>query len=95
MVEKPAPSLLKIPDRNLNAIAQQMVNKQEGIQLMEIDGSKKHVAYMPLREANWSVALVIPRQNIESRLQFLDLIALIVGGVDSDDDHCIVPGASV
>lgn len=80
-LEKPAPSLLKIPDRNLNAIAQQMVNKQQGIELMEIDGAKKYVAYVPLREANWSVALVIPRQNIESRLQFLDFIALILGGL--------------
>ncbi|MEH1977000.1 MAG: ATP-binding protein [Nostoc sp.] len=80
-LEKPAPSLLKIGDRNLNAIAQGMVNKQQGIELMEIDGTKKYVAYMPLQTANWSVALVIPRQNIESRLQFLDLIALIVGGL--------------
>ncbi|MEH2361716.1 MAG: ATP-binding protein [Nostoc sp.] len=80
-LDKPAPSLLKIADRNLNAIAQQMVNKQQGIQLMEIDGTKKYVAYVPLREANWSVALVIPRQNIESRLQFLDFIALILGGL--------------
>ena len=80
-LEKPAPSLLKIPDGNLKAIAQQMVNKQQGIKLMEIDGTKKYVAFVPLEEANWSVALVIPRQNIESRLQFLDLIALIVGGV--------------
>ncbi|MCC5607130.1 response regulator [Nostoc sp. CHAB 5834] len=80
-VEKPALSLLKIGDRNLNAIAQQMVNKQQGIELMEIDGTKKYVAYLPLQAANWSVALVIPRQNIESRLQFLDLIALIVGGL--------------
>ncbi|MBD2608509.1 response regulator [Scytonema hofmannii FACHB-248] len=81
IVEKPAPSLLKIPDRNLNAIAQRMVNKQRGIKLMEIDGTKKYVAYLPLREANWSVALVIPRQNIESRLKFLDFVALIVGGL--------------
>ena len=80
-VEKPAPSLLKIADRNLNAIAQRMVDKQQGIELMEIDGTKKYVAYLPLQAANWSVALVIPRQNIESRLQFLDLIALIVGGL--------------
>ncbi|MEH2115246.1 hybrid sensor histidine kinase/response regulator [Nostoc sp.] len=80
-LEKPAPSLLKISDRNLNAIAQQMVNKKQGIELMEIDGTQKYVAYLPLTQANWSVALVIPRQNIESRLQFLDLIALIVGGL--------------
>nr|WP_256973241.1 hybrid sensor histidine kinase/response regulator [Nostoc sp. T09] len=80
-VEKPAPSLLKIADRSLSAIAQQMVNKQQGIQLMEIDGTKKYVVYVPLQEANWSLALVIPRQNIESRLQFLDVIALIMGGL--------------
>ena len=80
-LEKPAPSLLKISDRYLKAIAQRMVNKQQGIQLIEIDGVRKYVAYVPLREANWSVALVIPCQNIESRLQFLDLIALIVGGL--------------
>lgn len=80
-LEKPAPSLLKIADRNLNAIAQQMVHKQQGIELMEIDGTKKYVAYVPLKEANWSLALVIPRQNIESRLQFLDAIALIVAGL--------------
>ncbi|MFN6559350.1 MAG: ATP-binding protein [Nostoc sp. ChiSLP01] len=80
-VEKPAPSLLKIGDRNLNAIAQQMVNKKQAIKLMDIDGTQKYVAYLPLTQANWSVALVIPRQNIESRLQFLDLIALIVGGL--------------
>ncbi|MDZ8187517.1 MAG: ATP-binding protein [Nostoc sp. ChiSLP02] len=80
-LEKPGPSLLKIADRNLNAIAKQMVNKQQGIELMEIDGTKKYVAYIPLKQANWSLALVIPRQNIESRLQFLDLIALILGGL--------------
>ncbi|WP_265273981.1 hybrid sensor histidine kinase/response regulator [Nostoc sp. KVJ3] len=80
-VEKPAPSLLKMSDRDLNAIAQRMVKKEQGIELMEIDGAKKYVAYLPLKAANWSVALVIPRQNIESRLQFLDLIALIVGGL--------------
>ncbi|MEH2159486.1 MAG: ATP-binding protein [Nostoc sp.] len=80
-LEKPAPSLLKMSDRNLNAIAQRMVNKQQGIELMEIDGTKKYVAYLPLQAANWSVALVIPCQNIESRLQFLDAIALIVGAL--------------
>ncbi|WGV28581.1 hybrid sensor histidine kinase/response regulator [Halotia branconii] len=80
-LEKPAPSLLKSGDRNLNAIAQEMVNKRQGIELREIDGTKKYIAYMPLKEANWSVALIIPRQNIESRLQFLDQIALIVAGL--------------
>ncbi|WP_414756215.1 ATP-binding protein [Anabaena sp. CCY 9910] len=79
--EKPAPSLLKINNHSLQAIAQRMVNKQQGIELMAIDGKQKYIAYVPLKAANWSVALVIPRENIESRLQFLDLIALIVGGL--------------
>ncbi|AUS99949.1 two-component system sensor histidine kinase/response regulator [Nostoc sp. CENA543] len=78
-VEKPAPSLLR--NSNLQAIAKKMVKKKQGIQLMEIDGTKKYVAYLPLKTANWSVALVIPRENIESRLQFLDLIAVIIGGL--------------
>ena len=43
-VEEPAPSLLKIGDRNLNAIARRMVKKQQGIELMEIDGTKKYVS---------------------------------------------------
>ncbi|MBD2300844.1 hybrid sensor histidine kinase/response regulator [Nostoc sp. FACHB-190] len=78
-VEKPAPSLLQNP--NLSAIAKQMVNKQQGIELLEIDGTQKYVAYLPLHEANWSLALVIPRENIESRLRLLDVIALIVAGL--------------
>ncbi|BAY65503.1 multi-sensor hybrid histidine kinase [Calothrix brevissima NIES-22] len=80
-VEKPAPSLLNIGDRNLKVIAQHMVNKQQEIELMEIDGTQKYVAYLPLKSANWSVALVIPRENIESQLQFLDAIAFIVGAL--------------
>ncbi|WP_235526595.1 ATP-binding protein [Nostoc piscinale] len=78
-VEKPAPSLLQNP--NLRAIAKQMVNKKQGIELLEIDGTQKYVAYLPLHEANWSLALVIPRENIESRLRLLDVIALIVAGL--------------
>ncbi|RUR83391.1 ATP-binding protein [Chlorogloeopsis fritschii PCC 9212] len=80
-LEKPAPSLLQSNEQNLAAIARQMVNRHKGIQLLHIDGTKKYVAYLPLQETNWSVALIIPRENIESQLRPLDLMALVVMGL--------------
>lgn len=80
-VEKPAPSFLESPDHNIAAIAQRMVNKQQGIELIPIDGTQKYVAHVPLQQANWSIALVIPRENIESQLGALNLLASILGGL--------------
>ncbi|MBD2433696.1 MULTISPECIES: sensor histidine kinase [Fischerella] len=81
IAEKPAPSFLKSSDANLAAIASQMVNRKQGIELISIDGTNKYVAYVPLKQANWSIALVIPRENIESQLQALNLLASILGGL--------------
>ncbi|MEG3897104.1 MULTISPECIES: ATP-binding protein [unclassified Microcoleus] len=80
-LEKPAPSLRESPDQYLAAIAQRMVNRKQGIELIPIDGTQKYVAFVPLQEANWSVALVIPRENIEAQLRPLDLMALVVVGL--------------
>jgi signal transduction histidine kinase/DNA-binding response OmpR family regulator len=77
-LEKPAPSLVIAQDAGLAHIAQQMVNRQQDIQLVKIDGLESYVGFRPLTEAQWSVALVIPRQNIESQLQLLDGIAIVV-----------------
>jgi signal transduction histidine kinase len=79
--EKPSANLLASADKSLAAIAQQMVSQQQGIKLLPIDGTWKYVAYLPLKEANWSVALVIPRENIESQLRSLDVIALVIVGL--------------
>jgi signal transduction histidine kinase/DNA-binding NarL/FixJ family response regulator len=76
--EKPAASLVESSDAGLAAISQQMVNRQQGIELTTINGIEKYVAYLPLKEAQWSVALVIPRENIESQLRLLDGIAVVV-----------------
>jgi two-component system, NtrC family, sensor kinase len=77
-LEKPAPSLVQSADPNLAKIAQKMVSRQQGIELTTLNGTPKYVIYLPLQEANWSVALVIPRNNIESQLKLLDGIAVIV-----------------
>ncbi len=80
-VKRAAPNLLQSKDENLAAIALRMVNRQQGIELFPIDGTPKYVAYLPLKEANWSVALIIPRENIESQLRALDIIAFVVAGL--------------
>jgi signal transduction histidine kinase len=68
-------------DSTLSALVQQRVDNQRGIELKQINGTWQYIAYLPLKEANWSIALVIPRKNIESPLRLLDLIALAVAGM--------------
>ncbi len=77
--EKPAPSFLQAKDPNLQRLATKMVRKLQGIELMQIDGAWVYVAYLPLQEADWSMALVIPHQNIECHLRALNLLATVVG----------------
>ncbi len=77
--ENPGPNLLRSPDPAVAAVAQEMVNHHEGIRLIQLDGTWKYIAYVPLTEANWSVALVIPRQTIESALDALNVLAGILG----------------
>ena len=79
--EKPATSLLESKDLNFATLARRMVNKEQGIELIKIDGIWQYVAYTPLQQANWSVALVIPRPIIESSLDALNLLTLILGSV--------------
>ncbi|MEG4999684.1 hybrid sensor histidine kinase/response regulator [Microcoleus sp. B4-D4] len=79
--DKPAPSLVKSPDQGLAEIAQRMVNQEQGMELVSIDGTQKYVAFIPLKEANWSMALVIPRENIEAQLRPLDMMALVIAGL--------------
>ncbi|MGB5960161.1 MAG: cache domain-containing protein [Coleofasciculaceae cyanobacterium] len=77
--EQPAPSLLNSTDPNLAAIARRMVNREQGIELRQFDGTLKYIAYVPLQETNWSIALVIPQQNIESKLSSLNWLAFTLG----------------
>ncbi|MEM9213665.1 MAG: ATP-binding protein [Cyanobacteria bacterium P01_F01_bin.150] len=77
-LDRPAPSLSEATDRELARIAQRMVARQRGIEKTVIDGTEQYVAFLPLKEADWSVALVIPRENIESKLRLLDGIAFVV-----------------
>ncbi|MBN3940993.1 ATP-binding protein [Nostoc sp. NMS9] len=79
--EKAAESFLNSRNPRLVEITQKMVAKRRNIELAQLDGKSSYVAYTPLREANWSVALVVPKENIESPLQALNLLATVLGGL--------------
>ncbi len=80
-VEVPAPSLLDYDDPGLAEVAQRLKNRESGLRLFEIDGQAQYVAYVPLQEADWSVALVIPRNNINGKLRPFDWMAVVVVGL--------------
>ncbi|MFS8117195.1 MAG: ATP-binding protein, partial [Microcoleus sp.] len=79
--DRPAPSFLQSQDSALSTIARQMIDRQTNIELVKIDHKWVYVAYAPLGEVNWSMALVIPRENIESQLQALNLLTSVVAGL--------------
>ncbi|MEH2085462.1 sensor histidine kinase [Nostoc sp.] len=79
--EKAAKSFLNSRNPRLVEISQKMVAKHTNIELVQLDGKWSYVAYTPLREANWSVALIVPKENIESPLQALNLLATVLGGL--------------
>ncbi|BAU10480.1 putative sensor protein [Leptolyngbya sp. NIES-3755] len=68
-------------DDQLSGVIQHISKRREGIELIKVDNQNHYVAYLPLQEVDWSIALVIPRENIESQLRSLDTIALIVAGM--------------
>ncbi|NEQ97493.1 MAG: response regulator [Cyanothece sp. SIO2G6] len=80
-IEKPALSLLEYGDPGLAEVAQRKLDQQAGLELLNIDGKNQYVAYAPLAEADWLVALVIPRQNIEDQLRPLNVMAMVVVGL--------------
>ncbi|MEP6545701.1 ATP-binding protein [Microcoleus vaginatus GB1-A2] len=80
-IDLPTASFLQSPDPALSTIARQMIDRQTNIELVKIDKKWVYVAYAPLKEVNWSMALVIPRENIESQLQALNLLTSVVAGL--------------
>lgn len=80
-LDQPALSLLKAKNPALAKVARQMVSQQSEIVRVKMDDQWVYVAYLPLQQVNWSLALVIPYEAIESKLLELHLLALMVGGL--------------
>lgn len=76
-------SLVDSDEKALATIARQMVDGRKKIDRTALNGEPVYVAYMPIQEADWSLALVIPQQNIESQLQLLNFMAILILGLVS------------
>ena len=74
-------SFLKSDNAAMATIARAMVDRQQGVRLVQLDGQWVYVAYAPLDNAQWSMALVIPRGNLEGQLDALNLLAGVVGAL--------------
>ncbi len=80
--KQPAPSLRDDPDPQLAHLAHQMLATAEpAIGSFTLAGEEVYVAYMHLEQADWAVALVIPRLNIEGQLGDLNWLAMLIGGL--------------
>ncbi|WP_228042041.1 MULTISPECIES: ATP-binding protein [unclassified Tychonema] len=79
--DRPAPSFLQSQDSALSTIARHMIDRQTNIELVKIDNKWVYAVYAPLQEVNWSMALIIPRENIESQLQALNFLTSVVVGL--------------
>ncbi|MEG4110258.1 cache domain-containing protein [Microcoleus sp. S13_C5] len=78
-IDKQAPSLLESADANLANVAREMVYQKTGISLTTINDARVYVAYLPLEQAEWSIALVIPRDNLEKELLPFKILAVAAG----------------
>ena len=79
--KKPSLNFLSSENLSQQDIIRKMLAKKRGIELVEIDQQEVYIAYIPIKEANWSVGLIIPRKNIESQLRALNMITLVVLGL--------------
>ncbi|HEY9888113.1 MAG TPA: ATP-binding protein, partial [Candidatus Obscuribacterales bacterium] len=72
-------------DRNLVApradLARHFIADETSISLQMVDGKRQYIAYLPLENADWTLAMVIPQHNIDSQLRLLDLIAGIIAAL--------------
>ncbi|MEG4855294.1 cache domain-containing protein [Microcoleus sp. B5-D4] len=78
-IDNSAPSLLESADANLANVAREMVYQKTGIVLTQINGARVYVAYLPLEQAEWSIALVIPGDNLEKELLPFKILAVAAG----------------
>jgi PAS domain S-box-containing protein len=74
-------SLTQNADPTLATIARSMTARKQGVELLTLNQKSVYVAYMPIRRANWSVALVIPRENLEEQLNALNTLTIVMVGL--------------
>jgi signal transduction histidine kinase len=72
---------MKTSDPVWQNIYQTMMHHQRGVQRVKVGNDWMYVAYVPLQRADWSLALVIPKDQVEKQLDALNMLAIVVAGV--------------
>jgi two-component system sensor histidine kinase/response regulator len=57
-------NLLQTHDTRLHAVVQRMIEGQQGVERLFYQGGNVYLAYAPIRNAGWSVGMVIPESEI-------------------------------
>ncbi|MBL1179125.1 sensor histidine kinase [Pantanalinema sp. GBBB05] len=74
-------NLLRTADPVWQDVYQTMRHHQRGVRRIQVGNDWMYVAYMPLQRADWSLALVIPTNQVENQLDALNMLAIVVAGV--------------
>ena len=64
------------PDPDMDALGQAMINLEEGMKVLDVDGVRSYVFYKPLKGTGWSVGLVCPAKEIYIEFNHLRTITL-------------------
>ena len=64
------------PDPDVDALGHSMIDWEEGVRKIKLDGVPCYVFYKPLRATGWSMAIVCPRSDVFAGLNRLRLLSL-------------------
>ena len=63
----------------VEALGRAMVNLEEGMRALEIDGQRSYVFYTPLKSTGWSMGIVCPERDIFGAFKRLRMIIFGIG----------------
>ena len=73
---------LETPNPAISDLGHAMLNGEEGMRILDIDGVQNYVFYKPVKETDWSVAIICPEKDIFgafSHLRNLVIAIVIIG----------------
>jgi PAS domain S-box-containing protein len=77
-LKNPISNLFNPHHTQVPQIAKLILKGEQDIKKVKLDGKWKYIAYIPLQEVDWSLALVIPANNVEMPVLAIDAMALAV-----------------
>lgn len=69
---------LETPDPAISALGHAMLDGEEGMRVLDIDGETNYVFYKPIKATNWSVAIICPEKDIFGAFGHLQRIVLAI-----------------